>query len=103
VNDGPERWHRLPLSDRGDDENVDDQQDEQGAEAPFAEPQTANQPASVAHRVSAEKIPGHSQYQRAGGVGRGGFGPNARAVSRWGRFVRDISRWRASSVRPCSA
>lgn len=38
----------------------------------------------------------------AGGVGRGGFGPNALAVSGCGRFVRDISRWRASSLRPCS-
>ena len=40
VNDGLEK--RLLLSDRGDDENVDDQQDEEGAETPFAEPQTAD-------------------------------------------------------------
>jgi hypothetical protein len=39
----------------------------------------------------------------AGGVVRGGFGPNALAVSRCGRFVRAISRWRASSLRPWSA
>ena len=37
-----------------------------------------------------------------GGAGRGGFGPNARAVSRWGRVVRERARWRASSVTPCS-
>jgi len=39
--------------------------------------------------------PGHSNHQGSGGLGRGGFGPNALAVSRCGRFVRDISRWRA--------
>ena len=27
-----------------------------------------------------------------GGAGRGGFGPNARAVSRWSRFVRESAR-----------
>src|SRR6266404_9551163 len=30
-----------------------------------------------------------------------GFGPNARAVSRWGRFVRERARCRSNSVAPC--
>jgi hypothetical protein len=37
-----------------------------------------------------------------GGFGRGGFGPKALAVSRCGRFVRESSRWRASSLTPSS-
>jgi hypothetical protein len=37
-----------------------------------------------------------------GEAGRADFGPNARAVSRWGRFVRESARWRANSAAPCS-
>jgi hypothetical protein len=37
-----------------------------------------------------------------GGSGCTGFGPNALAVSRWGRFVRESARWRDSSAAPCS-
>jgi hypothetical protein len=37
-----------------------------------------------------------------GASGRGGFGPNALAVSRWGRLVRESARWRANSAAPCS-
>jgi len=37
-----------------------------------------------------------------GGCGWCGFGPKALAVSRWGRFVRESSRWRASSLIPWS-
>ena len=41
--------------------------------------------------------------QWPGGLGWTGFGPKALAVSRWGRFVRESSRWRASSLTPCSS
>jgi hypothetical protein len=37
-----------------------------------------------------------------GGFGRGGFGPKARFVSRWGRLVRDRACWRFSSWIPSS-
>src|SRR5258708_3010041 len=37
----------------------------------------------------------------ASGFGCTGFGPNARAVSRCGRCVRESARWRASSFTPC--
>ena len=33
---------------------------------------------------------------------RGGFGPKARVVSRCGRVVSEMPRWRASSLAPCS-
>jgi hypothetical protein len=48
--------------------------------------------------------PGHveCQHQGRGGWGWCGFGPKALGVSRWGRFVRASSRWRASSLIPCS-
>jgi len=42
------------------------------------------------------------QHQGRGGLGCCGFGPKALAVSRWGRFVRESSRWRASSLTACS-
>ena len=35
-------------------------------------------------------------------LGRTGFGPKARALSRCGLFVRDNARCRASSLTPCS-
>ncbi len=41
--------------------------------------------------------------QGAGGLGRGGFGPNARAVSRCGRVVLDSSRCRKSSCAACAS
>jgi hypothetical protein len=41
-------------------------------------------------------------HQLPGGSGRGGFGPKVRAVSRCGRFVSEISRWRANSLAPRS-
>ena len=48
--------------------------------------------------------PGHVEcpHQGRGGWGWCGFGPNALTGSRWGRFVRESSRWRASSLTACS-
>src|SRR5437016_12565166 len=38
------------------------------------------------------------ENQCFGGAGRGGLGPKALAVSRWGRAVLESWRWRASAV-----
>src|SRR4051812_44388355 len=49
-----------------------------------------------------EFLTGKDKDQGLGGLGRGGFGPKALPVSRWGRLVRDNSRCRANSLIPCS-